>query len=98
MSAFDDTSRDTIRLHHEFIHHVRGIRQRALCICSAHGATIDLEPELCYCLPWLAPALLLCRLSSFGLANSGCLLEVLVEGPGRFHACIAPSTIALNCV
>ena len=74
------------QLQHERIHL---IRLRAGCFCSTQGSTINLELEYHWCLPWLALALVLYRLPSLGLASSGCLVEILVEGPGIINTDIA---------
>lgn len=95
MSALFSTGWKT-KFRHELIRHVHEIRERVYCSCSIRGSTIDLELDLRCCLPWLALALVLYYLPFFGLANSGCLLEILVEGPGIINADLALSILALT--
>lgn len=70
------------QLHHERIRLQCETCLRTACSCSTSASTISLELEHHECLPWLALALVLYRLRCFGLASSGSLVELLVEGTG----------------
>ena len=61
------------------LHHER-IRLECACSCSTSASTIALELEHHECIQWLGLALVLYRLRCFGLASSGSLVELLVEG------------------
>ena len=68
------------QIHHERIRLECETCLRTACSCSISASSISLELEHHECLPWLALALVLYRLRCFGLASSGSLVELLVEG------------------
>ena len=68
------------QLHHERIRCKCGACLRTACSCSTSASIIYIGLEHLQRLPWLALALVLYRLRCFGLASSGSLMELLVEG------------------
>lgn len=57
--------------------------------CGINDTFIDVELQPACYFPWVAEAVLPCFLSSFGLANSSCNMEILVEGASNIKTAIA---------